>query len=239
MIKLQDIPMFSTLGKEQLKELQDAIHVSRYEKGSILFYEGDQSSCMYILLKGEVKLYKTSPKGSQLQINRLHAPSLIAEYACFESDPFPESCEFLTNGTIGLLRFDKLTAYLKQEAFSVELIKSLTSRTMSLFSLIHKESILTSDAKVADFIIRQSSLLNRLKRNEVASILNLTPETFSRTLSKFKKESIIAEKDHTIKVLDETALHMIVETNTIEGCNSYLSNVLTPESQNFTHSSYT
>lgn len=222
MIKLQDIPMFSTLNKEQLKELQNAIHVSHYEKDSILFYEGDQSSCMYILLKGEVKLYKTSPKGSQLQINRLQSPSLVAEYACFESDPFPESCEFLTNGTIGLLRFDKLTAYLKEEAFAMELIKSLTSRTMELFSLIHKESILTSDAKVADFIIRQLSLLNRLKRNEVASILNLTPETFSRTLSKFKKESIIAEKYHIIKVLDEAALHMIVETNTIEGCNSYL-----------------
>lgn len=239
MIKLQDIPMFSTLGKEQLKELQDAIHVSRYEKGSILFYEGDQSSCMYILLKGEVKLYKTSPKGSQLQINRLNAPSLIAEYACFESDPFPESCEFLTNGKIGLLRFDKLSTYLKQEAFSVELIKSLTSRTMSLFSLIHKESILTSDAKVADFIIRQLSLLNRLKRNEVASILNLTPETFSRMLTKLKKEGIIAEKYHTIKVLDETALHMIVETNTIEGCHTYSRNVLTPEPQNYIPSSYT
>ena len=235
MLKLQDIPMFSTLDKEQLKELQNAIHVSHYKKDSVLFYEGDQSSCMYILLKGEVKLYKTSPKGAQLQISRLNAPSLIAEYACFESDPFPESCEFLTHGTVGLLRFDKLAGYLKKEAFSVELIKSLTSRTMSLFSLIHKESILTSDAKVADFIIKQLSILNRLKRNEVASILNLTPETFSRTLSKLKREGIIAEKYHIITVLDEAALHMIVETNTIEGCNLYSRNVLTPEPQNYIH----
>lgn len=219
-IQLQDIPMFSTLGEDHIKELHNAIHVSHYEKDCILFYEGDQSCCMYILLEGEVKLYKTSPKGTQLQINRLHAPSLIAEYACFESAPYPETCEFLTSGTIGLLHLEKLTDYLKQEAFSAELIKSLTSRTMALFSLIHKESILSSEAKVADFIIRQLSLLNRLKRHEVASILNLSPETFSRILSRLKKESIIINKCHTIKVLDEVALHMIVETNTMQGCTS-------------------
>ncbi len=238
MIKLQDIPMFSALGKEHLKELQNAIHVRQYNKGSVLFYEGDQSSCMYILLGGEVKLYKTSPKGSQLEINRLHAPSLIAEYACFESDPFPESCEFLTNGTIGLLPFNQLTPYLKQGAFSAELIKSLTSRTMALFSLIHKESILSSEGKVADFIIRQLSLLNRLKRNEVASILNLTPETFSRIMTKLKKEGIIVEQHHIVKILNETALHMIVETNTMQGCTSYPMDVLSLKYNDYIHPSH-
>ncbi len=233
MTELKDIPMFSTLGEEHLKELQNAIHVRHYKKGSILFYEGDQSSCMYILLGGEVKLYKTSPKGSKLEINRLHAPSLVAEYACFEAEPFPESCEFLTEGTIGLLRFDNLANYLNQAAFSTELIRSLTSRTMSLFALIHKETILSSEAKVADFIIKQRSLFKRLKKNEIASILNLTPETFSRMLAKFKKEGIIVENHQTIKVLDEEALYMIVETNTMKGCTTYPIDVLAIGSKNY------
>ena len=234
MIELKDIPMFSALGEEHLKELQNAIHVRHYKKGSVLFYEGDQSSCMYILLGGEVKLYKTSPKGSQLEINRLHAPSLVAEYACFEPEPFPESCEFLTEGTIGLLRFDSLASYLNQAAFSTELIKSLTSRTMSLFALIHKETILSSEAKVADFIIKQKSLFGRLKKNEIASILNLTPETFSRMLAKFKKEGIIVENYQAIKVLDEEALYMIVETNTMKGCTTYPMDMLAIGSENYT-----
>lgn len=226
MIELKNIPMFSTLEEDQLKELQNAIHIRHYKKNSVLFYEGDQSSCMYILLSGEVKLYKTNPKGSQLEINRLHAPSLIAEYACFESEPFPESCEFLTDGTIGLLRFDNLSKYLTLPAFSTEFIKSLTSRTMSLFTLIHKETMLSSEAKVADFIIKQKSLFTRLKKNEIASILNLTPETFSRILTKFKKESIIMEKNQSINVLDELALYMIVETNTMKTSSTYPKNML-------------
>ena len=218
MIKLKDIPIFSALDDNHLKELHDAIHVKQYEKNSIIFYEGDQSHYLHILLEGDVKLFKTSPKGSQIQINRFHAPTLIAEFACFEKEVFPASCEFVTKGTIGLLHFDKLYEYLNQPDFSLELIKSLTGKIMTLSALVHKETILSSEAKVADLMIKKMTIFNRLKNNEIASILNLTPETFSRILTKFKKESIIIEENHIIRVLNSDALFVIVETNTIKEC---------------------
>jgi len=220
MIKLEDIPMFSALGDVHLKEMNNAIHLKQYSKDSIVFYEGDESEYLHILLKGDVKLYKTSPKGSQIQINRFSAPSLIAEFACFEKEVFPATCEFVSDGTIGLLHFDKLYSYLHQPDFSLELIKSLTSKVMLLSSLVHKETILSSEAKVADLMIKKPAIFNRLKNNEIASILNLTPETFSRILTKFKKEEIISVDNHLIKVLNLDALYIIVETNTMKECNN-------------------
>jgi CRP/FNR family transcriptional regulator len=220
MIQLQDIPMFSALGDHYLKELQNAIHIKHYSKDSIVFYEGDESEYLHILMEGDVKLYKTSPKGSQIQINRFSAPSLIAEFACFEQEVFPASCAFVTNGAIGLLHFDKLYEYLNQPEFSLELIKSLTGKVMTLSALVHKETILSSEAKVADLMIKKVAVFNRLKNNEIASILNLTPETFSRILTKFKKEGIITVEDHTLKVLNADALYTIVETNTMKDCTN-------------------
>ena len=220
MIQLHDIPMFSALGDHYLKELQNAIHIKHYSKDSIVFYEGDESEYLHILMEGDVKLYKTSPKGSQIQINRFSAPSLIAEFACFEQEVFPASCAFVTNGAIGLLHFDKLYEYLNQPEFSLELIKSLTGKVMTLSALVHKETILSSEAKVADLMIKKVAVFNRLKNNEIASILNLTPETFSRILTKFKKEGIITVEDHTLKVLNADALYTIVETNTMKDCTN-------------------
>ncbi len=220
MVQLQDIPMFSALGESYIKELQNAIHVKRYTKDSIVFYEGDRSEYLHILLEGAVKLYKTSPKGTQIQINRFTAPSLIAEFACFEQELFPASCEFVTEGAIGLLHFDKLYEYLNQPQFSLELIKSLTGKVMMLSALVHKETILSSEAKVADLMIKKLSVFNRLKNNEIASILNLTPETFSRILTKFKKEGIISVEDHRLTVLSKDALFHIVETNTMKDCTN-------------------
>ncbi|MCB4749746.1 MAG: cyclic nucleotide-binding domain-containing protein, partial [Sulfurovum sp.] len=119
MIKLEEIPIFSALEDKYLKELQNEIYIKHFLKDSIVFYEGDKSDYLHILIEGSVKLYKTSPKGSQIQINRFAAPSLIAEFVCFEKEIFPATCEFVTDGTIGLLHFDKLYEHLNEPMFSL------------------------------------------------------------------------------------------------------------------------
>jgi len=220
MYKLEEIPIFSALGEKYIKELQDIIHIKRFTKESIVFYEGDQSDYLHILMEGSVKLYKTSPKGSQVQINRFSAPGLIAEFAVFEKEPFPATCEFVTDGAIGLLHFDKLYEYLNQPEFSLELLKSLTGKVSLLSALVHKETILSSEAKVADLMLKKVTIFNRLKNNEIASILNLTPETFSRILTKMKKEGIIKIESHKLHILDQDALMAIIENNTIKTCTN-------------------
>jgi len=220
MVEIHDIPMFSDLDQKFHKELKDNIYVKKFTKDSIVFYEGDESDYLYILLEGTIQLYKTSPKGSHIQIRRMKAPNVIGEYACFEKEPFPATCEFLTDGVMGLLHFDKVYKYLDNKEFSLGLIKSLTSKVMMLSALVHKETILSSEAKVADLMLEKISTFNRLRNNEIASILNLTPETFSRVITKFKKESIVKVEKGELKILNEEALYMIVETNTVKECTN-------------------
>ena len=212
--------MFSALTQSNLKELYNQTHIKNYTKDSIVFYEGDDSNHLHILLEGSVKLYKTTPKGTQIQINRLGAPDLIGEYACFEELPFPATCEFVTNGTIGRLPFEVIYKHLGDSNFSLEIIKSLTGKVSLLSALVHKETVLSSEAKVADLMLQKLSMFHRLKNNELASILNLTPETFSRILTKLKKEQIITVKDQKIVILNEDALYTIVDTNTMKDCTN-------------------
>ena len=220
MFKLEEVPIFSTLDEKHISALQEIVPIKHFSKESILFYEGEQSDYLHILMHGSVKLYKTSPKGTQIQINRFSAPSLIAEFAIFEKEPFPATCEFVTDGAVGLLHYDKLYEYLNQPEFSLALIKSLTGKISLLSALVHKETILSSEAKVADLMLKKVTIFNRLKNNEIASILNLTPETFSRILSKMKKEGIIKIENHKLHILNQDALLDIVENNTIKTCTN-------------------
>ena len=220
MHKLEDIPMFSALTESNLKDLYNQTHMKTYSKDSIVFYEGDDSDYLHILLKGDIKLYKTTPKGTQIQINRLASPGLIGEYACFENHPFPATCEFVTEGVMGLLPFSVVYRHLNDPNFSLEIIKSLTAKMSVLSALVHKETVLSSEAKVADLITQKLSLFQRLKNNELASILNLTPETFSRILTKFKKENLISIRKNQIIIHNEDALYSIVETNTMKDCTN-------------------
>ena len=82
-----------------------------------------------------------------------------------------------------------------------------------LENLLHKETVFSSEAKVADLIVKNAKLFQHMKNNEIASILNMTPETFSRILTKLKKEKIIKIEDHVVTVLDQNALQNILETN--------------------------
>ncbi len=214
MHRLKDIPLFSTLTEAQLSELH--VSVKQYTKGSLVFYEGDESEYLHILLDGTVRLYKTTPKGTQIHMHNFVAPETIALFAAFESIPFPASCEFLTEGSIGLLPLEKIHDCLQNVDFSLALITALSRRMKLLANLLHKETVYSSEAKIADLMYNNASVFERLKNNEIASMLNMTPETLSRILSKFKKEEIITIKNHVLTVLDEVALEDIISTNKIQ-----------------------
>lgn len=224
MYEIDKIPFFANLPKPYQNILRDKLFQKHYKKNSIVFFEGDRSKYMYIVLEGSVKMYKTTPKGNQVHINILKAPSLIGEYVYFEDQPFPATCEFVTDGVIGLMPFSLVEDLLTHKDFAKAIIRSLTGKVALLSALIHQETVLSSEAKVADIIIHKESIFQRLKNSEIASILNVTPETFSRILAKFKKEGIISMKSHKLEILDRDKLTNILETNKVKECTDCIVN---------------
>lgn len=221
MFTLQDVHLFSNLSPANLSTIKSNTMNGSYLKGGIVFYEEDKGEHIYVLLDGVVKLYKTSPKGTQIQINRFKAPAIIGEYVCFEEAPFPATCEFVTDGTIAMIPRQFVIDNLSNVDFALEMIKSLTTKVMVLSSLIHKETIYSSEAKVAKILMERPEIFQKLKYNEVASILNITPETLSRILKKFKTESLIkGVKAGNITVLEPEALNQVIETNKVQDCTN-------------------
>jgi len=218
---LDEIQLFSKLSDENLEKITKHAVVKSYSKGGIVFYEEDESNHIFVVLEGSVKLYKTSPKGTQVQINRFAAPAVLGEYACFEEMPFPATCEFVTEGKIAHIPRDFVLGNLADSAFALEMIKSLTAKIMVLSSLIHKETIFSSEAKVAKLLMEKSEIFHKLKHNEIASILNITPETLSRILAKFKTKGYIEGlKTGDIVVLEPEALNTVIETNKVQDCTN-------------------
>ena len=216
MFELKDIPLFSALKEEQLKLLQAQMHIHQYSKDSVVFYEGDQSKYLQILLDGTVRLYKTNPKGTQVHMHNFTAPEIIALFAAFEHVAFPATCEFLTDGVVGLLPLEKIYECLHDVDFSMSLITALSKRMKLIVDLFHKETIYSSEAKIADVIYHNPTVFERLKNSEIASILNITPETLSRTLSKLKKEEIISIDNHVVTILNEKSLRGVLDNNILK-----------------------
>ncbi len=210
---LKDIALFCGLNDLQLADLQRHTIVKNYTKESILFYEGDDSPYIHVLLEGTVRLYKTSPTGKDIYLHKIEAPSVIAMGPALEKRPFPATCTFAEDGVVGMLALEKFHMCLESLDCAVAIIATMAKRLKMLEKTLHKETIFSSEAKIADLIYTNASIFERLKNTEIAWVLNMTPETLSRVLTKFKKEKIICIKEHFVTILDENALKDIIDTN--------------------------
>ena len=208
MHRIKDIPLFSKLSMQNIEKLERISSFHSYEANKILFYEGDKSKYLYVLLSGVLRMYKTNPKGQELYIHQFVPISFVGELACFENIPFPATAKFVTKGEVLKIDFKSLEYdFFKNPNISMDIIKSLTKKIKILSNVIHKEMILTADAKVAKFIIENYELCESLKNTQIASILNITPETLSRILTKFRKKDLITiTKNHHIEISNKEGL---------------------------------
>jgi CRP/FNR family transcriptional regulator len=212
MDRIRNISCFSKLTDAQLEKLKKISVIKKYKAKEILFYEGDEPTYLYVLLQGTLKVYKTNHKGQQIFLHQFYPGGLVAELANFENIPYPATAEFMSDSEVLRIDYQALEKdFFKNPEISFEIIKSLIAKHKILIDVIQKEVILTADAKVAKFILENEDLFKKLKNTQVASILNLTPETLSRTLSKFKSSGIIDLDDkHHIKVLNRAKLEEIL-----------------------------
>ena len=197
---LNEVSLFSKLDKEELKLLKNISTSKKYSKGEILFYEGDRSKNLHLLVEGILKLYKTNFKGQQIFLHQFYPQSFVAELTNFEDIPFPASAEFITDGVVLKIDFEKFKTLIHGNPnLSLKIIRSLSEKLKIMSEVIHNEVILNSEAKVAKMIVELPELFGDIKNTKIAQLLNITPETLSRTLSKFKQLKIV-EIDESQKI---------------------------------------
>ncbi len=201
--KYGDYKYFSFLEEKDLDKLKDISIKKTYKKDEILFYKGDESKYLYLLVSGIAKLYTHDFKDNEVVIHNLIGPALIAEIMNYEEMDFLANWAVETDAEVILIDYKKFKEeFLQKPEISMFFIKSLTKKIKFLQNFIDYNVSLNSMEKIAKFLYENEELLKTLKQVKIAQILNITPETFSRQLAKLKKENIIENEKGYIKILD-------------------------------------
>ncbi|CAD7286458.1 Crp/Fnr family transcriptional regulator [Campylobacter suis] len=189
---LKKIPIFKTLSPEKLGELEEIVVTKSYKKGEFLFLEGEEPKWLIYLLSGSVKLYKTTPNGKEIFLHQLPPMNFVAEVVNFENIAYPASAVFVISGEVVKINYEKFySKFMADPEICMAIIRSMSEKLRITSNLLHQELILSSEAKVAQFILSHEDVFNELKHTKIASILNITPETFSRILNKFKAQNLV------------------------------------------------
>ena len=192
MLSLTQIPFFTKLNPDELILLGNISQERAYKKGEILFYEREEPKYLHILLEGVLKLYKTNLKSQQIFLHQFKPISFVAELANFENIPYPATSEFTTDGRVLKIDYEAFKSILfTHPELSFNIIHSLSEKLKIMSEVVHNEVILTAEAKIAKFIVEHPELFSELKQTKIAQLLNITPETLSRVLGKFKNQGLI------------------------------------------------
>lgn len=196
--------MFS---KEMLNFLITIGRVCQYKKDRVLFFEGQKPKDLYILLSGQVRLYKTDAQGGVINIHFLESPNFIAEMPIFEGVSYPASASFESDSEVLKIDFKKFQDHIfKNQDICMLFIKSLMAKIKFLESTINQNFTMNVEHRLFQFLINHQRELSIITQKEIAKRINATPETLSRTLKRMKQQKIIDTNKGKIQILNLRAL---------------------------------
>jgi len=191
---LTEVKMFSSLAENDLQKLEKISNIYKYEEGSTLFIEGETSTSLMILVDGIVSIFKHDSKGNEIVIGYFKRYALLAEAATLRHTALPSSATFKTDGAvlkIDIEAFEKL--FMSDAKISYAIIQSLLEKVELLQQNIHFNIASSAIEKILHFYEKNPTLSLDLKQYEIASLLGMTPETFSRNVVKLLKEGTLVK----------------------------------------------
>ncbi len=199
-----NIALFENLDADVIQKIESFTTEHKISKDNIVFYEGDEPKYLYLLVKGVIKLYKTSSSHKEVVLKYFHDSELIGEVANFDNIAYPATAKAYSDVVVLKIDFAKLKEIIFQNpslAFNIQ--TSLIKKIKNLENIISSNLVLDSKERVAKYIYNHADDFFETKNIEIAEILGVSPETLSRILKFFKDSKIIDTKK---KQIDRDAL---------------------------------
>ena len=83
---LKNVPVFRELSRREISEVDALLHERTYEKGEIIFEEGDEGHGIFIILSGKVRV-KARSKLLEAVVPELGPGELFGELTLFDEAP--------------------------------------------------------------------------------------------------------------------------------------------------------
>jgi CRP/FNR family transcriptional regulator len=200
--------MFSHLSPAQLQRIEEISLLRHFSAGEIIFYQGDESHYFHFLLAGDVTVSKYNDV-DKIELHRFRAPALVAEMASLKSIPFPATAEALSECDILKISRDPFIELIQHDGgLALSLIGSLLQKINSLQRLTDQLSAPDAMAKIVRLMFDSPEIFKHSKGIEIAKMAGTTPETFSRLMTKLKREQLIVYKPrHEFDIINISELN--------------------------------
>lgn len=187
-LQLRQSMVLKDMPRQAWDDLEPLLEIADFGKGDLLVHQGHSAMEQFFILDGILKRVVSDPKGKEMILRFAAETDMDTSYAAWRlRTPMPYSIVAVTKARVGKLSMRQWGGYLERHAdvkarFEYE-VMSLMSEVMAHTITLH---LLDAPGRLSRFKRKHPELLARIPKKELASYLNLTPETLSRLKQKMR-----------------------------------------------------
>jgi CRP-like cAMP-binding protein len=220
---LSQVAIFAGLTQDELDHLVQCVTPRHYSAGELVFCEGEPCAGLYVVERGHVRVFKTSPGGRE-QVLTIDGPgNSVAEIPVFDGGVYPASGAAMDNATllfIGKQDFQSLCLAYPQVALKV--LRVVGARLRRLVSIIEELSFATVRHRLISLLVRLAQreghktdagveFLLPANNQELAAQIGTVRELVSRNLSRLQSEGLVKVEGRMVVVTDLKLLESELE----------------------------
>ena len=214
---------FSSLTEDQLEEIMN-IAVSRYfNKGEIIFSDGDQGNGFFVVVDGLVKIFKASPTGKEQTLHIYGQGEPFGQVAVYAGRSYPASAQSITKSHV---------LFFPRVAF-VDLITRIPPLAMNMLSVLSRRlreftvqvanlSLKDVSGRLAAYLVyladeqgKDNIITLNISKGQIANLLGTIPETLSRIFARMAELNLIEIDGRKIMLLNRSGLEELAKRGRI------------------------
>lgn len=220
---LEKTPLFSSLSLPELQQLAARTVRKLFSSGELLFSEGEPCNGLHIIVRGRVRIFKTSMSGRE-QVLAVNEPGeSIAELPVFDGGPFPASAIAIEDTEMAFISRRDFNAYcIEHPLVALKVLSVVGARLRRLVGIIEELSFTTIRQRLIASLLKLAQSEGKptargiefdlpATHQELANQLGTVRELISRNLMRLQAEGILEVDARHIVVKDIKALSTVLE----------------------------
>lgn len=215
---LATVPLFSGLSRTQLATLESNSSVLKFDRGQMIFFEGVKATGLFVVLAGQVKIYKASPEGKEQILHVLGPGEPFAEAPVFQGTNYPANAMAISTSKVLFIEKGVLTRLMERDVgLAMAMLAALSLRLRQMARMIGQLTLSELPARLAGYLLvrcedqGQDTFDLDISKGHLAGLLGSTREALSRTLARLEDAGLIAMQGRTISLLDQERLESLAE----------------------------
>jgi CRP-like cAMP-binding protein len=208
---------FESFSQDELEVFCSQKADTAYNRGDIIFREGDEVKNFSYLKSGLVKLFKSDNRGKD-QILAIAGPfDFVSLLGIFSESYHTYSVAVLEDSVLCHIEIAYMkNIALKNGLYTLNLMEKLSAITNKIILESMEIRRRNTHGKVAFILLKLSKLIYSgevfelpISRKEMAEYLGITTENVIRTMSEFRKEKLIRINGREIEIVNQKVLEQI------------------------------